>query len=74
MHLTLTGNDPELDPSRAEPAPPTRAVDRAMPRVGKRETPKEAPTQPGLSESNSRRGGRVTGNEAGMSCQQLEDE
>ncbi|EAW09667.1 putative telomere and ribosome associated protein Stm1 [Aspergillus clavatus NRRL 1] len=59
----LLGNDPELDPNR-EPEPPTRALDRPAPRVGKRDVPKEAPSQPRLSENNARRGARVTGNEA----------
>ncbi|KAL4897009.1 Stm1-domain-containing protein [Aspergillus ambiguus] len=57
----LLGNDPELDPNR-EPAPPTRAVDRPQARVGKRDAPKEAPSQP--RSDNNRRGGRFTGNEA----------
>ncbi|KAJ5105904.1 hypothetical protein NUU61_003251 [Penicillium alfredii] len=47
------------------PQPPTRAVDRPVPRHGKRDAPKEPIDQPRLSESNARRGGRVTGgNEA----------
>ncbi|GES58439.1 telomere and ribosome associated protein Stm1 [Aspergillus terreus] len=59
----LLGNDPELDPNR-EPAPPTRAVDRPQPRVGKRDAPKEAPSQPRPENNNNRRGGRFSGNEA----------
>ncbi|OJK05198.1 hypothetical protein ASPACDRAFT_74714 [Aspergillus aculeatus ATCC 16872] len=60
----LLGNDPELDPNR-EPEPPTRAVDRPAPRVGKRDAPKEAPsTQPRAENNNARRGNRATGNEA----------
>ncbi|KAF2275111.1 uncharacterized protein EI97DRAFT_459738 [Westerdykella ornata] len=38
----LLGNDPELDPDR--PAePPTKAVDKPLPRTGKRNAPAEAP-------------------------------
>ncbi|PYH93270.1 putative telomere and ribosome associated protein Stm1 [Aspergillus ellipticus CBS 707.79] len=58
----LLGNDPELDPNRA-PEPPTRAVDRPAPRAGKRDAPKEVVSQP-RENTNSRRGGRATGNEA----------
>jgi hypothetical protein len=37
-----------------------------VPRHGKRDAPKEPATQPNLHENNARRGGRFTGNEAGM--------
>ncbi|KAL4873495.1 hypothetical protein BDV12DRAFT_160138 [Aspergillus spectabilis] len=58
----LLGNDPELDPNR-EPEPPTRALDKPAPRVGKRDAPKEAPVRP-TDGGAPRRGGRATGNEA----------
>ncbi|KAF7590515.1 hypothetical protein BBP40_002703 [Aspergillus hancockii] len=58
----LLGNDPELDPNRA-PEPPTKAVDRPAQRVGKRDTPKEAPVSQPRTGQNSRRG-NVTGSEA----------
>ncbi|KAJ9285525.1 hypothetical protein DTO021C3_6917 [Paecilomyces variotii] len=57
----LLGNDPELDPDR--PAdPPTRAIDKAAPRHGKRDAPKEAPSAPrGGAPRNNR--GAQSGNE-----------
>ncbi|KAL2014282.1 hypothetical protein VTN00DRAFT_1807 [Thermoascus crustaceus] len=60
----LLGNDPELDPDRP-PSPPTRAIEKPLPRVGKREAPKEAPTAPrgGAAGARGGRGGRVSGNE-----------
>lgn len=64
------GNDPELDPNRP-PEPPTKAIDRPAQRVGKRDAPKELPTQPraeNTTTTNNRRGGqRAQGNEAGRS-------
>ncbi|KKK16663.1 hypothetical protein P175DRAFT_0500612 [Aspergillus ochraceoroseus IBT 24754] len=57
----LLGNDPEFDPNR-EPEPPTKALDKPVPRHGKRDAPKEAPVR--TAESAPRRGGRFTGNEA----------
>ncbi|KIW06277.1 uncharacterized protein PV09_02748 [Verruconis gallopava] len=59
----LLGNDPELDPDR-EPEPPTRAIDKPLPRSGKRDTGPQPPAEPA-----NRRGGRggarnnATGNE-----------
>ena len=44
---TLIGNDPELDPERATPQPPTKTVDKTAARTGKRNGPAEAPTRPG---------------------------
>lgn len=64
LRRDFTGNDPELDPNRA-PEPPTKALDKPAPRVGKRDAPKEAPSQP--RENTGRRGQRFQGNEAGMS-------
>ncbi|PLB36124.1 putative telomere and ribosome associated protein Stm1 [Aspergillus candidus] len=58
----LLGNDPELDPNRA-PEPPTRAIDKPIARSGKRDAPKE-PVSQAPAETNNRRGGRATGNEA----------
>ncbi|KAL2868237.1 putative telomere and ribosome associated protein Stm1 [Aspergillus lucknowensis] len=58
----LLGNDPELDPNR-EPEPPTRALDKPVPRHGKRDAPKEAPSRP-TEGGTPRRGGRFGGNEA----------
>ncbi|OJJ00461.1 hypothetical protein ASPVEDRAFT_61153 [Aspergillus versicolor CBS 583.65] len=58
----LLGNDPELDPNR-EPEPPTRALDKPVARLGKRDAPKEAPTRP-EGQTSRPRGGRATGNEA----------
>ncbi|KAE8135757.1 Stm1-domain-containing protein [Aspergillus pseudotamarii] len=57
----LLGNDPELDPSKP-PAPPTKAIDKPAPRVGKRDAPKEAPSQPRAGQSSRR--GNFSGNEA----------
>lgn len=64
--LYFAGNDPELDPDRP-PSPPTRAIEKPLPRVGKREAPKEAPTAPrgGAAGARGGRGGRVSGNEEG---------
>ncbi|EYE94609.1 putative telomere and ribosome associated protein Stm1 [Aspergillus ruber CBS 135680] len=60
----LLGNDPELDPNRA-PEPPTKALDKPTPRVGKRDAPKEAPAQQQQPRENTgRRGQRFQGNEA----------
>jgi len=39
----LLGNDPELDPERRAPSPPTKAIDKPAPRTGKRNGPAEAP-------------------------------
>lgn len=49
----LLGNDPELDPERATPQPPARAIDKPMDRSGKRNA---GPTAP--SDANRGRGGR----------------
>lgn len=66
LFFSIAGNDPELDPNRPPP-PPTRAVDRPVPRIGKRDAPKEAPVSQPRPEGGNRRGGRATaGNEAGM--------
>lgn len=70
LRRDFTGNDPELDPNRA-PEPPTKALDKPAPRVGKRDAPKEAPAQQQQQpqqprENTGRRGQRFQGNEAGM--------
>ncbi|PSK60270.1 hypothetical protein B9Z65_1168 [Elsinoe australis] len=60
----LLGNDPELDSDR-EPDPPTKVVDKNLPRTGKRATGGDtAPARAGRGE-NAARGGRdnFTGNE-----------
>lgn len=41
----LLGNDPELDPDRREPEPPTKAIDKPAARTGKRNGPAEAPAR-----------------------------
>jgi plasminogen activator inhibitor 1 RNA-binding protein len=67
--MRCIGNDPELDPDR-EPEPPTKAIDKPVPRSGKRDIGPKAPAEP-----SSRRGGRggsrgtETGNERGMPSQ-----
>ncbi|KAF2837965.1 hypothetical protein M501DRAFT_995221 [Patellaria atrata CBS 101060] len=55
----LLGNDPELDPNR-EPEPPTKAVDKPTPRIGKRNAGAEAPAA-----DSGRGGGRGRGGFAG---------
>ncbi|KAJ4304576.1 hypothetical protein N0V90_000102 [Kalmusia sp. IMI 367209] len=45
----LLGNDPELDPERATPVPPTKTVDKPAARTGKRNAPAEAPARSGLA-------------------------
>src|SRR5579871_4535040 len=41
-HHCLPGNDPDLDPDR-EPEPPVQAVDKPIPRTGKRTTGGDRP-------------------------------
>lgn len=58
--LTPTiGNDPELDPERATPQPPTQAIDKPLARTGKRNAPAEAPVRaagsaPGTSQRDNK--------------------
>ena len=67
---TNAGNDPELDPDR-EPEPPTKALDKPVPRSGKRNAGGEAPAgRGGARGRGGTRGGAgdaVTGNEQGTS-------
>jgi len=59
----LLGNDPEQDPERATPQPPTKAVDKPVNRTGKRDA---GPTAPSESTGSSRgRGGRGGSRETG---------
>lgn len=61
------GNTSDQDSDR-EPDPPTQAVDKTATRHGKRDAPKEAPTEPASVAQRGRggrRGGGFTGSEAG---------
>ncbi|RMZ81016.1 hypothetical protein DV738_g2420, partial [Chaetothyriales sp. CBS 135597] len=63
----LLGNTSDQDSDR-EPEPPTKAIDKPAARHGKRDAPKEAPTEPasgtrGRGHGGNRSGG-FTGNEA----------
>ncbi|EOD49177.1 Hyaluronan/mRNA-binding protein [Neofusicoccum parvum] len=59
----LLGNDPELDPERRQPVPPTKAIDKPAARTGKRNAGSEAPLKP--APATGVRGGRqqFSGNE-----------
>ncbi|KAI9833034.1 MAG: hypothetical protein M1819_003866 [Sarea resinae] len=60
----LLGNDPEQDPERAEPQPPTTAVEKPIARTGRRNAPADAPAA--SRPAAGARGGRqdsATGNE-----------
>lgn len=50
----LLGNDPEQDPERATPVPPTKAIDKPTARSGKRNAPTEAPSRPAGASSGGR--------------------
>ncbi|KAF2199105.1 hypothetical protein GQ43DRAFT_130916 [Delitschia confertaspora ATCC 74209] len=61
----LLGNDPELDPERATPKPPTTAVDKPLPRTGKRNAPPaEVPANEVSSRGGNTRRGANNMNEA----------
>jgi len=53
----LLGNDPEQDPDR-EPEPPTRALDKPVPRTGKRNAGAEGPPASAARARGGARGGR----------------
>jgi hypothetical protein len=54
---TRPGNDPELDPDR-EPEPPTKVIDKPLPRAGKRNAGAEGPVRDGPRPAAGGRGGR----------------
>ncbi|KAI9775910.1 MAG: hypothetical protein M1839_000699 [Geoglossum umbratile] len=56
----LLGNDPEEDSDR-DPEPPTKAVEKTLPRTAGRKVPEAAPSAPRAR--GGRRGGGFTGNE-----------
>lgn len=58
---SLTGNDPEQDSDR-EPEPPTKAIEKTLPRSGKRSGP-EPTKEPRTGAGNARK--EVGGNEGG---------
>ncbi|OJD36270.1 telomere and ribosome associated protein [Diplodia corticola] len=53
----LLGNDPELDPERKQPEPPTKAIDKPAARSGKRNAGAEAPLKDARA-APAPRGGR----------------
>lgn len=60
----LLGNDPEQDPERRQPEPPTKAIDKPLARAGKRNGATEAPVKDAQRPA-APRGGRqqFSGNE-----------
>ena len=63
--MNLTGNTSDQDSDR-EPEPPTKAKDLPSSRVGKRNSPKEAPAAPiGATTGRGGRRGNFTGSEQG---------
>ncbi|KAB2576841.1 Hyaluronan/mRNA-binding protein [Lasiodiplodia theobromae] len=52
----LLGNDPELDPERKQPEPPTKAIDKPAARTGKRNAGGDAPVKD--ARTTAPRGGR----------------
>lgn len=65
----VSGNTSDQDSDR-EPSPPLKTVEKPSGRSGKRDAPKDAPTEPAQSGGRGGRGGRrggFTGSEEGMS-------